>query len=1256
MAINPGTARLAAISATPSSPSSGYVLLYFKTNNVLYIQGSDGVEHALGTTNDLTALHGDVSATGPGDAAAVVNSVGGYTAAQIASAILQSQSATSSNTAGTLVLRDGSGGFSAGTITATLFGNASTATLATNTSNVGTNTASQVNTSVTLTQTATSSNMASSLVLRDASGNFSANVITASLSGNVTGNLTGNVTGDVTGNLTGNVTGNVSGSSSSFTGSLSGDVTGTQTATAISATTVTGKLLTGYAVGSNIAISSSDTILSAFEKIQGQLNATSSSAITQLTGDVSATGPGSIAATVNSVGGSSATNIHSAELAANAATSLNTASTIVKRDASGNFSANNITSNLTGNVIGNVSGSSASFTGSLTGDVTGTQGATAVSTVGGKTASDIASATTTVDAATDANTAATLVKRDSSGNISISTANVTNLIDSALNPNTAIYADGSRTLQSSSTTATELGYVHGVTSPIQTQLNSITGSGVTSLTGDVTGTGPGATTTTVVTVGGSSANNIHSAELLANAATDTNTVSTIVKRDSSGNFSAGTITANLTGNVSGSAASFTGNLSGDVTGTQTTTSIASSVVTSKLLTGFVTGSNASILATDSILSGFQKTQGQINAINAANTTDVTTTNTNSINLGFTSGQLGLNATLKLSTASPDSGNIAVPLQIKTDGLLAEIPVATPVQIGTTNSPGSSSSTVHADHVHAHGAQTDGTLHAIATSSVNGFLSAADKSKLDAATSLNTASTLVLRDGSGNFSAGTITANLIGNVTGNVSGTNANLTGYINLTATTTPSTPAATTVDLYTENINGYNRVRVLDSTGYVQTLGRDITFLVKNNTGSAMTKGQAVYVLGADSSTNLPLIGLALANSSSTLPCKGVLVENIANGAIGRMVAIGVVSGINTSAFSLGDNLYVSATTAGAFTNIKPTQPNVWQRIGVVTNSAVSGSIEVYILATHGEDFGTNQNSWIVGDGTSGNKSFNVKNGNSGALQWNPTASRTLTLPDTTDTLVGKATTDILTNKTGKAITLTDNSNNIFVNSDTKQFLDVNGNILTDMSTTIPTPNVLTQSTVIAQLTKNVAGNTAQFAIQNNSSTGLASTDFIANADTATDNNNYADFGINNSSFSDPTWTINGSGDAYIYNNDAGLAIGAGLSGTATNQLIKFFQGGTLAANLIAQFGASGVLQLGSQSGSSPVKLQFANANTATLQWNPSGAITLTLPAAQGTNGSYLSNDGAGNLSWSNPTTNIDGGNASSVYTTALIIDGGTP
>ena len=60
--------------------------------------------------------------------------------------------------------------------------------------------------------------------------------------------------------------------------------------------------------------------------------------------------------------------------------------------------------------------------------------------------------------------------------------------------------------------------------------------------------------------------------------------------------------------------------------------------------------------------------------------------------------------------------------------------------------------------------------------------------LDAATNANTVSTLVKRDASGNFSAGTITADLSGNVTGNVTG-NATTVTIGNPSAAPTTGTP-----------------------------------------------------------------------------------------------------------------------------------------------------------------------------------------------------------------------------------------------------------------------------------------------------------------------------------------------------------------------------------------------------------------------------------------------------------------------------------
>jgi hypothetical protein len=81
--------------------------------------------------------------------------------------------------------------------------------------------------------TASSGNTANAIAVRDGSGNFTAGTITANLTGNVTGNVTGNLTGNVTGNVSGtsgSTTGNAATATALATGrtiSLTGDVTGT---------------------------------------------------------------------------------------------------------------------------------------------------------------------------------------------------------------------------------------------------------------------------------------------------------------------------------------------------------------------------------------------------------------------------------------------------------------------------------------------------------------------------------------------------------------------------------------------------------------------------------------------------------------------------------------------------------------------------------------------------------------------------------------------------------------------------------------------------------------------------------------------------------------------------------------------------------------------------------------------------------------------------------------------------------------------
>lgn len=109
------------------------------------------------------------------------------------------QTIDTANTASTVVARDASGNFSAGTITASLNGNATTATTAANVndgtltlavsgtglSGSQTFTANQAsNATFTVTSNATNANTAGAIVARDGSGNFSAGTITATLSGN----------------------------------------------------------------------------------------------------------------------------------------------------------------------------------------------------------------------------------------------------------------------------------------------------------------------------------------------------------------------------------------------------------------------------------------------------------------------------------------------------------------------------------------------------------------------------------------------------------------------------------------------------------------------------------------------------------------------------------------------------------------------------------------------------------------------------------------------------------------------------------------------------------------------------------------------------------------------------------------------------------------------------------------------------------------------------------------------------------------
>jgi hypothetical protein len=157
---------------------------------------------------------------------------------------------------------------------------------------------------------------------------------------------------------------------------------------------------------------------------------------------------------------------------ATTATSTNTASAIVARDASGNFTAGTVTANLTGNVTGNVTGSSGSTTGNA---ATATALATArtFQLTGDVEASGVTfDGTGNVSLTTVIGTGA-IVNADvnSSAQIAYSKLNLTNtIVDADVNASAAIA--WTKIAPSSTVSATELGYLDGVTSAIQTQLDA----------------------------------------------------------------------------------------------------------------------------------------------------------------------------------------------------------------------------------------------------------------------------------------------------------------------------------------------------------------------------------------------------------------------------------------------------------------------------------------------------------------------------------------------------------------------------------------------------------------------------------------------------------------------------------------------------------------------------------------------------------------------------------------------------------------
>ena len=169
--------------------------------------------------------------------------------------------------------------------------------------------------------------------------------------------------------------------------------------------------------------------------------------------------------------------------------------------------------------------------------------------------------------------------------------------------------------------------------------------------------------------------------------------------------------------------------------------------------------------------------------------------------------------------------------------------------------------------------------------------------------------------------------------------NPTVSDYTAYTPTTAPTyTEGRVFYDSAAHTLNYYN-----DNSQMSLNIGQEQIVRVRNQTGSQINNGTVVYVSGATGQT--PLITNAIATSYATADVIGVTTTDIANNGFGYVTISGTVNGLDTSAFSDGASVYLSASTAGTYTATEPTSPNYSIQIGVVIYShGVNGKLLVMI------------------------------------------------------------------------------------------------------------------------------------------------------------------------------------------------------------------------------------------------------------------------------------------------------------------------
>ena len=188
---------------------------------------------------------------------------------------------------------------------------------------------------------------------------------------------------------------------------------------------------------------------------------------------------------------------------------------------------------------------------------------------------------------------------------------------------------------------------------------------------------------------------------------------------------------------------------------------------------------------------------------------------------------------------------------------------------------------------------------------------------------------------------TLAANaiLIGENSSDIAVTNVGTDGQVIVAATgnkpqfaTLTSTGGTIT---YTVGANTLN----LESSGTGTAAA--VTFLALSGSGGNIPIGTMVYVNGISGGVTVVRPADCVGTSPGNWPAVGITIDVVQPAVAGRVLVSGVASGVDTTTFSIGQRLFLSATS-GALTNTRPTGVNVViQPVGIaLTGGTASGKV----------------------------------------------------------------------------------------------------------------------------------------------------------------------------------------------------------------------------------------------------------------------------------------------------------------------------